>query len=167
MCNCGKYWKENMMNNFSCQWWYVLIGWLSVASITQRNPQIMKSVSRENVKLKMCMWKSSYVSLTVSCFPGVCSLFACDCVCCVVCFVCVNCEMCVSWVLSPALQSCDLWVQMRRPIDHKIGVPLRLWQPNCRRRMTSHYSPSLAPTPFFFSFGFSLSLLTLAACHLS
>lgn len=70
----------------------------------------------------------------------------CVCVACLAVIVCVVWSvLCVSWVLSPALQPCDLCVQMRRPIDHKIGVPFCLWQPNCRWRLTSHYLPSLPP----------------------
>lgn len=84
----------------------------------------------------------------VSCFFGLCvsSLFACNCVCCVVCVVCVK---CVSWVLSPASQPCDLWVQMRRPIDHKIGVPFWLWQLNCK---AADLSLLALPCSFFFFF---------------
>lgn len=90
--------------------------------------------------------ESSHDSLTASCFLGVCVAFCLWL--CVLCGLFCVCEICASWVLSPAPQPCDLWVQMRCPIDHKIGVPFRLWQLNCRWRLTSHYVPCLLS--FFF-----------------
>lgn len=61
--------------------------------------------------------------------------------------------------LSPALQLCDLPVQMRAAIDHKICVPFWLRRLNGRWRLTSHYLASLTSHHLFFFFGHSFVLL--------